>query len=320
MKRTALVLLALLTLALIGGGCASGPPPAPTATRSTELTFIPDPGLRIKMAGQPAPVIGNDGALYLFYNNRAVLPNDPHSNAVARSEDGLNFTASGLNPDDVPATNPFATRLPDGTWRLYDMDAEKGILTSRSGTDGLHFTPDDGVRYAAPSDHLPIGVRDFYVNPAGEVFFLYIGAMAKPNHYIRSALSTDGGDTFTLYADDPLGDQDKDGLERHVDPKFVVLPDGGARLFTMVQHQVPIPGQRACCDIHSFTSPDGHTWTQDPGRRLRADDFTEFTVWSLNDPWAIILPDGRFRLYVAALVDDGSTPQPFWAIVSATTP
>ncbi len=299
----------------------SAPSPTPTTeTLPDELTFIPDPGIRIKMATQPAPVIGDDGAIYIFYSNKMVLPNDPSSNVVARSEDGLTFTETGLDPNRVSAVNPFATQLPDGTWRIYDLDAQRGVVTSRSSTDGIHFTPDDGVRYTTPTEHLPVGVRDFFVNTAGDVIYLYIGAMAKPEHHIRQAISTDGGNTFTLYNDNVLGDQDKPDLERHVDPKFVTLPDGSARLITMVQEQVAIPGQRACCKIYSFTSADGYTFTQDPGIRLQTSDFTEFTVWSLNDPWVIMLPDGRFRLYIAALVSDGSSDKPFWAIVSATTP
>jgi len=301
---------------------ASTDTPAPTPTTETlpaELTFIPDSGIRIKNAAQPAPTIADDGSIYIFYSNKAVLPNDPSSNAAAYSADGLTFTETNLDPHQVPVINPFATRLPDGTWRLYDLDGQTGIITSRSSTDGIHFTPDDGIRYTTPAEQMPVGVRDFFVNTAGDVIYMYIGAMAKENHYIRQAVSTDGGDTFTFYADDPLGDKDTSGFDRNVDPKFVTLPDGSARLITMVQKNPPIPKQRACCDIYSFTSADGYTFTQAPGIRLRASDFTEFTVWSLNDPWMIQLPDGRFRIYVAALIDDGTT-EPYYGIVSATTP
>lgn len=298
---------------------------APTPTQlvealPNELTFIPDPGIRIKMASQPAPIVAADGSIYVFYASHNALPNEPNSDAVAHSEDGLNFTEVGLEPHSVSIINPFATQLPDGTWRLYDFDMNTGVMTSRSSTDGIHFTPDDGIRYTAPPDHLPIGVRDFFVNTSGDVILLYIGAMGKENHYIRNAVSSDGGEHFTLYADDALGDQNNPGLERDVDPKFVTLPDGRARLITMVQYQVPIPGQRSCCKIYSFTSADGYTYTQDAGVRLQSSDFTEFTVWSLNDPWVILLPDGRYRLYVAALLQDDSMSEPFWAILSATTP
>ena len=303
----------------------TGPSPTSTAETTAEilpadLTFIPDPGIRIKMASQPAPMAAEDGTIYVFYSNRTALPNEPNSNAVARSTDGLTFTDLGMERDSLSVINPFATQLPDGVWRLYDIDMNTGVMTSRSSPDGIHFTPDSGVRYTAPADQLPIGVRDFYVNPSGDVIFLYIAPLDGADHHIRRAVSTDGGNTFTFHSNNVLGDLSNAGLDRHVDPKFVVLPDGGARLFTMVQGCVAIPGQRACCNIYSFTTTDGYTFTQDPGTRLTTSDFTEFTVWSLNDPWAVLLPDGRFRIYLAALMEDGSSSKPFWAILSATTP
>lgn len=324
-KISALLITFVVLIAIAGCSTSSLLQSGPTAISTVplpdeELIFTPDSGIRIEMASQPAPVVGTDGALYVFYSNRSVLPNDPSSSAVARSEDGLTFTEVGLDPNRVLVVNPFAVQLPDGRWRLYDVDENAGVMTSRSSTDGIRFAQDEGVRYTFPREHLPIGVRDFYVNPSGDVIFLYIGARAKPDDHIRRAVSTDGGDTFTFHSDNVLADWGKPGLDRNVDPKFVVLPDGRARLFTMVQGNVAIPGQRACCSIYSFTTADGYTFTQDPGIRLQFSDFTEFTVWSLNDPWAIVLPDGRIRLYVAALVDNGSSSEPFWAILSATNP
>ncbi|NOY99321.1 MAG: exo-alpha-sialidase [Chloroflexi bacterium] len=315
--------------------CADTAPPlavAETAAISTpaqttealpdELVFIPDPGIRIDMASQPAPIVAADGAIYVFYTARSALPNEPNSDAVARSTDGLTFTELGLDPNSVPVINPFATLLPNGVWRLYDFDMDTGTMTSRSSQDGIHFVPDEGVRYTAPAEHLPIGVRDFYVNSSGDVILLYVAPIGidSPDHHIRRAVSTDGGDTFVFHSDNVLGDRGGGELHTHLDPKFVELPVGGVRLITMVQGNVPIPGQLACCKIYSFTSADGYTFTQDPGVRLQTSDFTDITVWSLNDPWVILLPDGRFRMYVAALVDDGSKSEPFWAILSATTP
>ncbi len=301
------------------------PQPSPTpqeAALPAELTFFPDPGIRILMAAQPAPVVMPDGSVCILYRQYEEGEEGPGFKAVACADDGLTFTETGLDPTTVTMVSPFATRMSSGVWRLFDVvtGPQGTTLASRTSEDGIAFTQDAGVRYTFPEEHLPIGVRDFYTTPSGDVVFLYIGAMGKAEHHIRLAASTDGGETFTLYRDDALGDAAKDDMERYLDPKFVVLPDGSARLFTMVQHQVPIPMQRACCDIYSLTTTDGYTYTPDPGVRLAASDFTEFTVWSLNDPWVVLLPDGRFRMYVAALVDDGSSDRPFWAVVSATTP
>jgi hypothetical protein len=47
------------------------------------------------------------------------------------------------------------------------------------------------------------------------------------------------------------------------------------------------------------------------------EQFKEFDVWSLNDPMAVRLKNGRFRIYVAALIDDPNGLGTTNAIVSA---
>lgn len=291
-------------------------------TLSNDLIFIPDPGIRIEMASQPAPVIAEDGTIYIFYSAKTALPNEPSSEAVAISSDGLNFTEIGLDPTSVSQINPFATQMANGVWKLFPINQETGEMTSLSSQDGVHFTADSGVRYTVPPEHMPIGVRDFYVNTSGEVIFLYVAPIGidSPDHHIRRAVSKDNGETFEFHSDNVLGDRGGGKLNTHLDPKFTELPDGSVRLITMVQGNVVVPGQRTCCEIYSFTSPDGYTFTQDPGIRLQTGDFEDMTVWSLNDPWMIQLPDGRYRLYVAGLVKTDTPGQPMWAILSATTP
>ena len=45
-----------------------------------------------------------------------------------------------------------------------------------------------------------------------------------------------------------------------------------------------------------------------PGIRLEPTDFGDLFLWSLHDPWVIQLPDGRYRMYVAAkATDDGAS-------------
>ena len=287
-----------------------------------ELMFIPDPGIRIELASQPAPVVAEDGTIYIFYSAKTGLPNDPSSDALAISADGLKFTETGLDPDSASVIHPFATQMQNGVWKLFRIDPHTGEMTSLSSQDGIEFTQDSGIRYTVPTEHMPIGVRDFFVNSSGEVIFLYVAPIGidSPDHHIRRAVSVDNGDTFEFHSDDVLGDRGGGELNTHLDPKFVELPDGGVRLITMLQGNVAQPGQRTCCNIYSFTSLDGYTFAQDPGIRLRTSDFVDMTVWSLNDPWVVLLPDGRYRLYVAGLVETETAGQPIWAILSATTP
>jgi len=61
----------------------------------------------------------------------------------------------------------------------------------------------------------------------------------------------------------------------------------------------------------------------DPVVSLTPEDFLPFGlyVWSLNDPWVVELPDGRYRMYVAAVLsDDAEGTNQRVGILSATTP
>ena len=62
------------------------------------------------------------------------------------------------------------------------------------------------------------------------------------------------------------------------------------------------------------------TFKKEPYISLSPEDFTEFGVYSLNDPWVVLLPDGRYRMYVTGLVADPSSPGNYTgAIVSEVT-
>ena len=71
----------------------------------------------------------------------------------------------------------------------------------------------------------------------------------------------------------------------------------------------------------TFTTPrwyrcaplDGNNYTMESGTRLTTSAFTGMSLTSLNDPSLIRLPDGRYRIYVAAMMNGT------WVIVSATT-
>jgi hypothetical protein len=153
---------------------------------------------------------------------------------------------------------------------------------------------------------------------------MYIGDKGTTTGNVRLAYSDDNGQSFQYYDGNPLHDAGThdEGLNQR-DPDAIVLDDGRIRIFTMVQGGplAPHPGVRSVTSIYSFTSTDnGQTFTEDPGVRLNPEDFTEFDVWSLNDPSVIQLPDGRYRMYVAGLIStlpDASDAH--WVILSATT-
>ena len=119
----------------------------------------------------------------------------------------------------------------------------------------------------------------------------------------------DNGNTFTFEHGNVLGDDDAGGGgQTFVDINSVALPDGTRRMFAM----------RGGTDIYSFISDADHTtFTWEPGVSLSTSDFTEFEVQSLHDPMVVVLPDGRYRMYVAARLvgsDEGT-----FSVVSAVT-
>ncbi len=278
--------------------------PAPVIA---DLNFIPDPGIRVDNASLPKPGLDASGTTYLYYNDHRV---EPPREVVATSSDGLDFSP-GIAPPDR-ASDPRRLRLPNGVWRLYGWDPRAAEIRSASSQDGLQFAPDPGVRYMPqPDDKGTIGVYDHFTDSAGGVVLLYIGDMPGLNN-VRRAYSPpgDNGWTFAFDRGNVLGDADAGGgPNSYVDQKSIRLPDGRLRLFTMKQGV-----------IYSFLSEDdGKTFRLEPGIRLAQAQFGEFRVRTLHDPWVVRLPDGRYRMYVAAAVDAEPGAGKF-VIVSATTP
>lgn len=276
--------------------------PVPPSSSSGDLTFIPDPGLRIDNASNASVGIDpSTGTIYLYYFDRTA-----NRNKIATAEDGLNFgegveaTTYAFDSHNVP--------LPDGTWRRYLYDNRSGQMTSMSSTDGIRFTPEQGVRYAPQeNDKGTLGVYDFHVTASGTVVMVYLADLPGLNN-LRRAVSTDNGWTFTFDRADLLGDAALGGgSNSFVDPKLIALPDGRVRLIAMKQGS-----------IYSFIADDNlETFTQEPGARLSPADFTEFSVGAFFDPVVVRLPDGRYRMFMTAGFADGQEHQ---ALVSATTP
>ncbi len=299
-----------------GGSDETGQTLTSTGTGEEELTFIPDPGIRMDYATNASPAIAADGTFWLYYTTWTGANPSPHR---ATSADGITFSGEEVYFDRE--NDPRRALLPDGTYRFLHYDANVDGLGSTSSSDGLYFSPDQGIRYfLEPEDNGTFGVFDCYTNSNGEVVLLYIGAMGALNN-VRRAVSTDGGWNFTFDGGNVCGDDEDGGLGfSHVDPRTIELPDGSRRLFTMKQGpEPPHPGVRKVSEIYSFYSADGKNFTQEEGLRLIPEDFTEFDVWSLHDPWVVRLSDGRYRMYITAILTgtDGITRD---AIVSATTP
>ena len=286
----------------------------------SEGSFSPDTGIRKQNASNPMACVDEAiGKVYLFYEDRS---SSPGRRMVAESLDGLTFSeGKDQNTVQTPC-DPRNELLPDGTWRRYMYDMVESGMRSESSTDGVHFTPDAGYRYVPQEiDNGTFGVYDIYADGKGGMVLLYIGDMGGVNN-IRRAWSSDNGWTFNFEDANVLGDADAGGGgHSYVDPKSILRPDGTRWLFTMTQGPLPpLPGARSVGEIHSFISMDQKTYLQPPKLELTTVDFTEFELWSLNDPVVVLLPSGEYRMYVAALYcDSPCTSDKTWVIVSAAT-
>jgi len=316
--------LALLALAAAPAALGSPTPQlGGVGGPAAGMRYVPDPGIRMLGGQRPRILLDKDGRYWLTFG----IFKDPND-YVTSCMDGLNFPPAQKKTDD--RNNPLVERMPlpdsngNPIFRKYRLDAPNAQIVSSSSTHGLYFQPDPGARYiASPIDNGLLGVSDTFVNRWGEVVLLYIGDMQPGGrNNVRTAIAVDNGWTFNLVDVDPFGDFNGPGRgESYVDPKALDLKNGRVRVFTMRQGpQPPQPGARKVGDIYTFLTEDGgRTFQRDPGPVLMPEQFKEFDVWSLNDPMAVRLKDGRFRIYVAALIDDPNGPGTINAIVSATS-
>ena len=277
------------------------------ASADGELTFVPDLGVRIDHAALASPSYDEDADLFhLYYDDERT-----HRQLVATSEDGLIF-GPGANPTEwLHDPRILVMPRPDAEgrtiYRRYIRQPDSTFI-SESSPDGTHFTRDGGIRYQPRAQDLPVGVYDHFVDSEGGIVLLYIGDMYGVNN-VRRAYSApgDNGWTFRFEDDDPLADADLGGgPNSYVDQKSILLPDGRRRLFVMRQGS-----------IYSFISQDDEgPFALEPNIRLTPASFGDLRVRSLHDPWPVLLPDGRVRLYLHGFVDDGSSSHN--AILSAT--
>ncbi len=312
-----LVLLSLIALSPARALSQSVTGQSPLTRQALCLDFVPDPGVRIYDAAVPAPCVDPvTGEVWVYCSNGP-------TRYVSTSTDGLNF-APPWTPTDHE-NDPRCTLMPypdtngQPWWRLYRYHIAYDAFISSRSSDGIHYTPERGFRYVPPASDGNVGVHHLFHDSAGDTHLFYIADMGGPTHGVRRALSTDGGETFEFVADNVLGDMGTGSANQHVDPKFIRLPDGRLRLFTMHQGGHPATaGSVWAGEIYSFTSSDdGRTFHLDEGVRLACPDFTQFEVWSLNDPWVVHLPNGKYRMYIAGLIPDGAGGYSF-SILSAT--
>jgi len=306
------ILIALLLLSsAIFSSCAQ--------TTSTEsiptgvgVTFVADSGYRLENASVPFVMALDDGTYRIFFS-----PTSNESSNTAISTDCLTFSAEVINT--VRGVGGDTTIIKPGNfYRMFYIDQSKTGNTFnysrvKTGTSesGLDFSSNNYIVYAGgESDNNIVGVPDEIIlsDDKQTVRMFYVGDYTGKNN-IRTAISYDGGASFTFEAGNICGDDNAGGGGRsHVDPDIIKLPNGTYRLYTMSSND-------GTSRIYSFSSTDCKTFTREGGIRLSPSDFNEFTVERLYDPEAVILPSGAIRLFCGATV----TGQSGLVIVSATS-
>lgn len=285
-------------------------------TLELKFNFTADKDIRMEYASNPGARVNEDGSVDLLYEDQS--ESFSTGQGISHSEDGLDFEEG--TPITFEEAGAFRSKqLPDGTWRSYGYNTTKGItgncLTSQNSTDGTNFTEDEGCRYTLQEDdNGTLGVYDFFVDSNENVVLLYIGDLKGLNN-VRRAYSTDNGWTFAFTNDNVLGDEELGGgANSFVDEKVFVLPDH--RVFLIAMKKGSVYGFLSEDDGVSFEPFDEPLFTPE--------DFSivDENIQALYDPQIVQLQDGRFRIYVAALIND-ETPGPSDGdkpvIVSATT-
>ncbi len=302
-----------VVLALGGSGSAQVSPcaalPGNPDEPGTGLTFVADPGVRVDHAVLPKPFVDDEGRVHLFYQRETL----PIRDMYAVSADGLTFPDGREQQSSDLRYHPFRVRMPNGVWRMFSWDPRQSGITSRSSGDGTAFGEDGGVRYSPhESDRGWMGIHEEYVDGQGRVVMLYLGDRYGLNN-LRRAVSVDQGWTFTFDRGDVLGDaataREQGPAHAFVDQKSIALDGAARRLFVMKQG----------CAIYSFLTTDGDHYAQEPGWRVSINSWTDRSLRSLHDPVVVRLPDGRFRMYLAASLNAPAGSSLHQVVVSATT-
>ena len=296
------------------------------------LSFTVDSGVRIEQASNPRIMNHSDGVLTLGYESQVTeLQNFPSARGyVATSTDGLTFIGNRqFKPGENQGKGVYLES--EKVWRRYDTNPELTAIISSTSTDGgKTYTLDEGTRFvlSASKDEAWIGVWSEWVDEDGGVVILFNNNVmddGKEFVYV-SRLYAEDGYNFKMTDQDviDLPDQ-KPYLGGFRDPNTILLADGRIRMVAMVQNSRVVPPAAKMGHIYTLISVDNGRNFEVEDEAISYTDFTEFEVWSLNDPKIVMWEDGRFQIFVAAMVADESTQTNEgqldfdWMMVSATS-
>lgn len=230
--------------------------------------------------------------------------------AAYASTDGLNWRRLGESFRDARypnATDPDVFETPDGWVMLVSLGPRLLRCTSQ---DGIKFTTDGAVLDWGGS------VSDTVKVPGGWRTYFHVNAdpRAGARMRIRSAFSSDGKTWRVEEGDRVVAPAAGPAALGVADPAAVQLPDGSwlMAIKSFIEEVGPAPpgpapsGGIRSHQVASATSPDGLTWTRDPGVRL----------WPASVPCAINDGDQRVLLYFVQPPDQPGEPETVACAVS----
>ncbi|QQS45106.1 MAG: hypothetical protein IPM66_14160 [Acidobacteriota bacterium] len=290
--------------------CASNPAAAQTTTWAVK----PDPDFRIQNASIPNVghinnevwlVVGGPGGLRLFRSQ------DGDNDTVVEAISGLGTALNGTG--FVPTeTIPREAGVPE----LFVLGlAPPGVNQSvvfrlrRNEAGNFIRDPVQPVFSGAPADNQFLGVPDVYPTADGNLRMVYV-ARGAARQNSRTAISTDGGASFTFEFDDPFGDlnvQMPGPGNTNVDPAVVRLASGAYLAVTMRLKK-----------LYLFGSQDGRVFTPlNQGAAIEPAVFSP-TATGFFDPTLVRMPDGRILMYVT-LEEPGQSESVVRATLVPTT-
>jgi hypothetical protein len=257
------------------------------ATSDDGLNFTRTGQVVADQAGVPAALVDHDGYVRVYYqawlNNADTQAGDFPAFAIRNHAGEWFHHKIVMDSWTERAVDAHVVLLPDGRYRLYFMEDIGGgrlRICSGTGTDGKYFTRDQGFRLIPEND----AVFDPMVLKTGDEYLLVAGPDGSYHAYSADGLDFTSQGPFVVEG------------RQFMAWSGVAAIDGGYRLYGNFQ------GEGALTSVYS---PDGRSWTAEPGWRLGdAPEFASEGSPPMPDNGACALPDGTFIMAYLVRIPD----------------